>query len=82
MKTINEGRKDFGQQWWIGKIVECPCGFRGELEITDEDRISASAERRINGRRIVTIPCPNCEGTARYQTTPNGFGAGQGEYDR
>jgi hypothetical protein len=63
MKTLNPGLTRTERPWWAGQVVFCPhCRYSGELKTVVEDG--------INGKRAVTIPCPNCGGEARWD---NGY---------
>jgi hypothetical protein len=74
MKTIIPGKQQSSRPWWVGKKVVCPCGFIGEIEEGDEKKpgFEMLAERCINGKRLISAPCPTCGGTASYDSKKGG----------
>jgi hypothetical protein len=73
MKTLNPGLTRTERPWWAGQVVFCPhCRYSGELIPADalNPGLKTVVEDGINGKRAVTIPCPNCGGEARWD---NGY---------
>lgn len=75
MKILEHGNKDTAikSEWWVGTVMKCSCGCSFELDASDTKKVSATAERRPDGKRTIVIECPECQKHVQKQT----FGRGE-----